>query len=347
MNPISYKHYVPIAIFIVLVVLSLVIITPLLISLFLGAILAYAIYPLYHKITLKNKSLAAILMCIVVMILLIIPSIFLIRGLVQESYTLYHFVRDNVSVPLYSSCQSFWCKTLQEVTHNEVVMEQVQSAGIGVTSWLITKGSTFLVSIPRLLLHLFIIFFTMFYFLKDGENLVKVIGDHMQLKRGEYSYIIRRLQEIMSGIMYGYLLIGLIQGALGALGFFLFGVSSPLFWGMVMGFLSLIPFLGAGLVWLPAAIFIVSQGVLHDSSWLIFKGIGLAVYGLIIISGADNVLRPKLMGSKAKIHPLIIFLGIFGGVFTLGAIGVILGPLLLSLTVVLMDVFLAGKKTGG
>jgi len=184
----------------------------------------------------------------------------------------------------------------------------------------------------------------MFYFLKDGEQLVGIIGEHMQLRRGEYAYIIQRLQEILSGIVYGYLLIGLIQGALGALGFFLFGVPSPLFWGMVMGFLALIPFLGAGLVWLPAAIFVLSQGLLQDSSWLIFKSIGLAAYGLFIISGADNVLRPKLMGSKAKIHPAIILLGIFGGVFTLGAIGVILGPLLLSLTVVLMDVFLAKKN---
>lgn len=326
------------------VVLSFFIIKPLLLPLFLGAILAYTVYPLYRKINLKNRSVAAMLICVLVLALLIIPAIFLIKGLVQESYTLYHFVRENISPSLSGDCQNFLCGILQDAAKNEAILGQVQTVSIDVTSWLIGKGSALLVSIPRLLLHVFIIFFTMFYFLKDGENLVGIVGEHMQMRRGEYSYIIQRLQEILSGIVYGYLLIGLIQGALGALGFFLFGVSSPLFWGMVMGFLALIPFLGAGLVWLPAAIFIVSQGVMQDSSWLVFQGIGLAAYGLIIISGADNVLRPKLMGSKAKIHPAIILLGIFGGVFTLGAIGVILGPLLLSLTVVLMDVFLAKKS---
>lgn len=347
MNPISYKEYVPIAVFIALVALSIFILKPLLISLILGSILAYAVYPLYHKISfssIKNKSAAATLVCVLVLLILIVPAIFLIKGLVQESYTLYQFVRENVSPSLLEGCQTWWCGKIQKVFQNEAIMEQIQTLSIDVTGWLIGKGSAFLVSIPRLLLHLFIIFFTMFYFLKDGESLVGIIGEHLQLRRGEYSYIIQRLQEILSGIIYGYLLIGLIQGVLGALGFFLFGLSSPLFWGMVMGFLALIPFLGAGLVWLPAAIFVISQGVLQDSSGLMFKGIGLAAYGLLIISGVDNVLRPKLIGSKAKIHPAIILLGIFGGVLTMGAIGVILGPLLLSLTVVLMDVFLGGKK---
>ena len=334
------------AIFIVLVVLSVLVIKPLLVSLFLGGILAYAVYPLYRWIKIKNRTIAAALVCFLVLLILIIPAIFLVKGLVQESYTLYQLAREKASPSLLEICQNFSCGVLQDVAKNEAVIEQIKTAGIGATSWLIAKGSALLVSIPRLLLHLFIIFFTMFYFLKDGKQLVGIIGEHLQLKRGEYAHIIQRLQEIFSGIVYGYLLIGLIQGALGALGFFLFGVPSPLFWGLVMGFLALIPFLGAGLVWLPAAIFVLSQGLMQDSAWLIVKSIGLAAYGLFIISGADNVLRPKLVGSKAKIHPAIILLGIFGGVFTLGAIGVILGPLLLSLTVVLIEVFLA-KKSGG
>ncbi len=310
---------------------------------FLGGILAYAIYPLYRIISssyLKNKSITAILLCILVLLILIIPAIILVKGVVQESYQLYQFVRENVSPSLVEGCPAWWCGKIQLLFQNEALMGEIQTVSIGVTSWLIGKGSALLVSLPRLILQIFIMFFTMFYFLKDGEKLVGIIGEHLQLRRGEYPYIIQRLREILSGIVYGYFLIGLIQGALGALGFFLFGISSPLFWGMVMGFLALIPFLGAGLIWLPVAIFIVSQGLGQDSSGLIFKGMGLAAYGLVIISGADNILRPKLMGSKAKIHPVIILLGIFGGVFTLGAVGVILGPLLLSLTVVLMEVFL-------
>lgn len=341
---ISYRDYVPIAVFAALLVLSIIIIRPLFISLFLGGILAFAVYPLYRLMKFKNRNIAAILTCILTFIILIVPAIFLVKSLVQESYQLYQFARENVSPSFLADCPSWWCGAVQKVIHNDAVMGQIKTLSIDVSGWLIGKGSALLVSIPKLFLHLFIIFFTLFYFLKDGENLVAVIGEHLQMRRGEYSFILQRLQEILSGVIYGYLLIGLIQGVLGALGFFFFGFSSPLFWGLVMGFLALIPFLGAGLVWLPAAVFLVVQGITQDSSLGIVKGIGLALYGLFIISGVDNVLRPKLMSSKAKIHPAIILLGIFGGVFTLGAIGVILGPLILSLTVVLMEVFL-GKKS--
>ena len=179
----------------------------------------------------------------------------------------------------------------------------------------------------------------MFYFLKDGKQLFHKIVPYLGTEKVQYTHILTRLKEIINGVVYGYLLVALIQGALGALGFFIFGISSPLLWGLVMAILSLIPFVGTGVVWVPASVFILLDGMFSDSNWLIFKGIALFIYGLVFIASSDNILRPKLMGDKAKIHPAIVMLGIFGGVFVLGPLGVILGPLILSLTFVVVKTF--------
>jgi len=130
---------VPVAVFVVLLILSVFIIKPLLISLFLGAILAYAVYPLYRRLTVKNKTIAAALICILVLLILIIPAIFLVKGLVQESYTLYQLVREKVPSTLMDICQVLRCWALQDLAGNEAVIEQIQTAGIGATSWLIAK----------------------------------------------------------------------------------------------------------------------------------------------------------------------------------------------------------------
>ena len=207
------------------------------------------------------------------------------------------------------------------------------------TNFVISKGSDFLLSVPRIVLNLFVIFFTLFYFLIDGKKFLKEIGHHLSLGKKKYFMILERLKEIVGGVVFGYLLVALIQGALGGLGFWIFGIPSPIFWGLIMAFLALIPLIGTGVVWVPASAILLLDGIFQDSNTLIFKAIGLFVYSFIFVSSLDNVIRPKLMSGKAKVHPVIILLGILGGLFLLGPLGVIFGPLILSLTVVLVDLY--------
>ena len=167
---------------------------------------------------------------------------------------------------------------------------------------------------------------------------------HVGLKKTQARRIYYRLREITHGVVYGYILVGVIQGAAGAIGFLLFGISSPLFWGVIMMVFALIPFLGTGIVWGPAALILIFDGVTTDSSTFLWKGVGLLVYGFFIVGGLDNLLRPKLMGEKAKIHPLIIILGIFGGIIFFGPMGVVVGPLVLSLTWVLFKELMLTKN---
>jgi predicted PurR-regulated permease PerM len=312
----------------------------------MGAFLASICYPTYNFLLIKirKKGISALIVSLAVLLILIIPAIFLVKNLVQESYTLFLLGKQRIATGIFQDCTNDFCLSVKNLGQSFDLNLKIEEGLKLVTTWIIQRGSSIIVSVPKVLLSIFIVFFTMFYFLKDGKLFIKKLNDFMSMKEKKYLYVIQRLQEIIHGLVYGYLLVALIQGALGGLGFFIFGISSPLFWGVMMAFLALIPALGTGLVWFPASLFLFLDGLFQGSNSMVLRGIFLFVYSLIIVSGIDNIIKPKLVSDKAKVHPAIIMVGIFGGLVLFGAIGVILGPLILSLTIVFIDVFMTNSS---
>ncbi len=315
-------------------------------ALFVGALLAYTFYPLYKFAVKKTgkPNLSSFLVCFLVLLMVIIPTGLLIKVLIQESYVIYLLVKQKLAVGLFDRCANEFCKAITEFSQSELVSSQLKEITRTATNWVIGKGSAFLINLPRLLMNLFVVFFTLFFFLKDGESLLQRLHSYFQLHQKNYALILARLREIVHGVVYGYLLVATIQGIFGALGFFLFGIPSPLFWGLVISFFALVPAIGTGIIWVPASLILVLDGVFQNSTPLILKGVGLFVYSFIFVGTVDNILRPKLIGEKAKIHTAIIMLGIFGGILLFGPIGVMLGPLALSLTAEVMRVYLVERK---
>ena len=312
----------------------------------MGALLAYAFYPLYNFVLKKTgkSTLSSFLVCFLVLLIVIIPAGLLIKVLIQESYVIYLLVKQKLAVGLFNNCTTDLCKAISDFSQNEWFSSQLKEITRLTTNSVIGKGSAFLVNLPRLAVNLFVVFFTLFYFLKDGENLLKRLHNYLQLQQKNYIHLLERLKEIVHGIVYGFLLIALIQGIFGALGFFIFGIPSPLFWGVIMAFFALIPAIGTGIIWVPASLILILDGVFQDSTSLILKGVGLLIYSFIFVGSVDNLLRPKIIGDKAKVHVAIIMLGIFGGILLIGPLGVIVGPLVLSLTIEVMKVYLLGKS---
>ena len=324
----------PAGLFVLLLVVSFFIIKPFLLAIFSGALLAYLFYPFYRFLSprVRSPGVASVVVCVSVLLLLLVPGIFLVKTLVEQAYVIFVLVKQRLAEGLFVSCQNSFCQAIENLTNDPTVSYQIQELSREVTHWVIQKGSGLLVSVPQLVVNLFIVFFVMFYFLKDGEKLYERLHSYLRLKKSKFATLVGRIKEIIHGIVFGYFIVAVVQGAVGALGFFLFGVSSPLFWGVVMGLLALIPYVGTGFVWLPAALFIFIDGLSQDSTSLMMKGGGLFIYGAVLISGIDNVIRPKLMGEKAKVHPAIILLGIFGGMLIFGPLGIIIGPVVLALT---------------
>jgi predicted PurR-regulated permease PerM len=174
--------------------------------------------------------------------------------------------------------------------------------------------------------------FSLFYFLRDNHAIGEAVIDSLPLEREQSKRVFERCQEIIQASVKGVLVIAAIQGALGGLGFWALGVKASILWGVIMFVMSLIPALGAFVVWLPVAIYLAATG-----EW--GKALILAVWGGAVIGSIDNFLRPRLVGSKTGMHDLVIFFSVLGGLQVFGILGLFVGPVVVALAVSIVEVF--------
>lgn len=187
-------------------------------------------------------------------------------------------------------------------------------------------------SLAGFIVWIFVLFFSLFYFLIDGKRAVNYLMRLSPLRDEHEKLLFQKFISISRATLKGTLIIGIIQGILGGLAFLLAGVPSPIIWGIFMAFLSLIPMVGAGLIWFPAGVLLLMNGNIWEGTFILLFGIG-------VISTVDNILRPKLVGRDTQMHPLLVFLATLGGISVFGVSGFLIGPILLSLFMALADIY--------
>ncbi|MBT4605242.1 AI-2E family transporter [archaeon] len=347
LKPEMLGKYTGAMLFLALVVLAFFVIKPLVLPLFFAGLLGYMLQPLYRWIKKKTKkpNISSFAVCSLVVVTILIPTVYFFKLLLQESYVLYLTIKQKLAIGVLTGCDIQVCNAISEFVSIPQVQFQIQEASRYITNITINWSSDLLSTLPSILLNAFVMIFALFYFLRDGPALIERIGYYLSVQKAQYAKILRRLQDATRGIVYGYLLIALIQGILGLIGFFIFGVESAIFWSIVMTFFALIPFAGTGVIWGPAGFLMLTSGITASDPVMIWKGVGLLAYGIFVISSIDNILRPSLMGDKAKIHPAIIMLGIFGGLAFFGIFGVIIGPIVLSLASIVVETYLGDKPS--
>ena len=202
---------------------------------------------------------------------------------------------------------------------------QVWSAAIAGPTLMFVGG------VVSALVQTLLVVFTMFYFFRDAESLRHAIYDVVPLEYEQSHDIVMRTREVIGATIYGVLAISAIQGTLGFLIFLILGLPSPLLWGVVMFLMSMIPMAGAFVVWVPAALYLLVTG-----SYV--KALLLAAWGVVVIGSIDNFLSPRLVGRRARLHELLIFFSVLGGLQVFGVLGLVLGPVLAAITLALIEV---------
>jgi predicted PurR-regulated permease PerM len=180
------------------------------------------------------------------------------------------------------------------------------------------------------LVQTLLVVFTLYYLFRDHETIRQALYDIIPIEEAKTRDIAARTKAVVGATVYGSLLIAAIQGALGFFIFWVLGLPSPLLWGVVMFFLSMIPMAGAFLVWAPAAVYLALTGAFTSA-------VILTVWGVLVVGSIDNVLSPKLVGKRACMHELLIFFAVLGGIDVFGVIGVVLGPVLVAVTLALLE----------
>ncbi|MEM2916194.1 MAG: AI-2E family transporter [Candidatus Woesearchaeota archaeon] len=344
-----FKYFF-IILFIFVAALTFWVAKPFINALLASAVVAYVFHPLYAWLNrhIKRKNISALIVSAVILLLFIGPLLLIIQSAAPDARYVYVRAKQkiltgeiiDVACPL--DAESAVCRLqgkLQEFVQQPDVKYYLSDVVSRVTNFIIAKLSEIVFALPSIFLNLFVTFFAVFYFLRDGEGLIEYIKRLVPIKKKHRAHIFPKLQETAKAVIYGSLVIAVVQGVLGGIGFLVFGISSPLLWGMLMALFALVPFVGTAVIWLPAAILLIAAGSAEGNPAVIWKGVGLLLYGFFIISGIDNVLKPILIGDRAGVHPVLILIGVLGGLTVFGVVGFIIGPLVLALFKVFLDIY--------
>ena len=313
--------------FAVIAVLGFAIALPFMPYIVLAGILTYTLFPIYQFLSQRTgkPGLSAGLAIILALLVMILPTVYLVSELVDQVSGAYTTLKTDSlkQVGDYFSSLTNGQVDFQEIL--DAALEQVRQSIVGV-------APNILGSISELLLGLFIMFFVMFYGFREGQGFITYLKELLPLESGLKDSLFHQMRTVTQAVLYGQVLTAVIQGALGGLGLLVCGVPNALFWGAIMMITAFLPLLGTPLIWVPAGV-----GLIMDGSMT--RGILLLIYGATIVMNIDNFLRPRLVSGRSNVHPVLILIGVLGGLRVFGFIGMLVGPLVLAILVALIKFY--------
>ena len=317
----KYSRYFLVFISLVIVFLSFLIVKPYIGTLLSAIMLTYIFYPVYKRLNkiIRNDDACALIMLLLMILIVMIPIVVVANSLLWQVFHLYESIKE-------LDIEAWLGPLLENLGKvNVYVMDAVDDA----IKFVINTISRYIISIPGRLIELFILLFTSFYLFKEGPLIFYKIKKLVPLKESQKNILFREFNSVTRAIVYSIFAVALAQGITGGIGLFIFGVPNYLLWGVVMTALALIPTIGPGPVWITAGVWLIFSGSL-------VKGIGLLAYGVLVISTVDNIIRARIMGRRAKVHPITTLIGVLGGLKLFGLVGIIIGPLILSFFILLV-----------
>ena len=302
---------------------------------FLAAIIAIAFHPFYKrllKIFRGNNSLSSFFSVFAVLAIILVPAIFIGLALFKEATAFYnHISSGQISGEGFLSAATSFFESKINFLAPEFSIDLGEYLK-NLANWITGNLDSFFSNFFKILIGLLLMIISLFYFLKDGERIVKRLVAFSPLADSYDEQIMKRVGLAINSIVRGSLIIALIKGFLTALGFVIFGIPNPILWGVVSALASFIPVVGSSIVIVPAILYLFVT-----SSYA--GAIGFAVWGVALVGLSDNLLSPILMKKGMHIHPFLILLSIFGGLGFFGPIGFIAGPVALSLLFALFDIY--------
>jgi len=312
-------------------------------AIFWGAILAIIFAPVHRRIAAKlgkRRNLAALASLLLVLLVVIVPVTFITGSLVQEGANLYQRVKSgNLNFGAYFQQV---LDALPPSVHNLLsrfdladissLQDKLTAGAMQGSQYLATQAFNIGQDTFQFLISFGIMLYLLFFLLRDGSVLSARLRAAIPLTDTHKTHLLRKFTTVIRATVKGNIAVAAAQGALGGGIFYVLGIQGPVLWGVVMAFLSLLPAIGAGLIWAPVAVYFLVTG----ATW---QGVALILYGVLVIGMVDNVLRPLLVGKDTKLPDYVVLISTLGGMALFGLNGFVIGPLIAALFIACWDLF--------
>jgi predicted PurR-regulated permease PerM len=303
------------------------------------------LYPMYSwvkRLFKDRESSASLFMSLFVLLVLLIPVGWFVGTLSNEAFDFYDRTRSAVSLKKIQDAlesDSIWVQRVRKLGKMsgldftpEKVEELAESVGKTVGLFLYKQISSMATNLFRFLVHFFLMMLIIFYLFQDGLRLKDYLTQLLPVPKAQLEKVVEKFHEMGRAIIVGNGLSGIIQGILGGVGFYLFGMGSPFLWGTVIAFMAFLPIIGASVVFVPAAIILMAHGEVG-------VGIGYLIYNLFYSSIIEYLIKPRLIGKGMKMNSLLVFIGVIGGLKLFGILGIIYGPLIITIFLTLAEIY--------
>ncbi len=318
------------AILAVLVVLSFFLLKPILLAVITGFILAFVFSPIYnmfYKIT-KSRGFPAAILCILLLAAIILPIWFFTPILIDESIKFYRMAQQlDIITPLKKILPSLFASSEFSNEVGSIIHSSITNLATSIMNYF----SKIILDFPTIIAQILVIFFTFYYALKDKDAIINYIKSLLPFSKEVEKKLFESTRDITFSVLYGQIIIGLIQGAILGIGFFVFGVSNAFLLTILALLAGILPILGPMFVGIPVAIFLFIAG---NS----FSAIGILIFA-VIASQSDHFLRPLIVAKRTKLHTALVLIGMIGGFLLFGLLGFILGPLILAYLIIIIEIY--------
>jgi predicted PurR-regulated permease PerM len=313
---------------VVFLLLTILLVWPVFPYVVLGMVLAYLLHPLERRLqrVIPSAGVRAGLLTLLTTLLILLPLVYAAQRVTRE---------------LASAAQLSRMRQLIEDARLWLESHQAQVLATGLAE-AVEQGQNFLLSnIPNLFgsvfhiaLGIFVCLFVFYYFTKEGADIWQALVDAIPLPQRMKAIIHQGVAGLLRGIFYGQLITAIVQGIVGGIGLLIFQVPQPFLLTVLMMVFAFLPVVGATMVWAPA-------GILKLMAGQTFDGLGMLLWGAVLVMNIDNIIKPRLIAAHSRVHPLVILIGMIGGIEVFGFIGLLVGPVIFGIFLQLVQFFVA------
>jgi predicted PurR-regulated permease PerM len=313
-----------------------------------GAVIAVLFVPLHRRLLAsmpQRRNLAALSTVLIIIAIVILPLTLIGASLAQEALGAFQKVEsgDLDLVRLFQQVHDAlpaWAINLLDrldIASLGAVQEKISAGLMMGSQYIATQVLSIGQSTLEFVANLFVMLYLLFFLLRDEDALSQRIRDAIPLHAEQKRAFLLKFTTVIRATVKGDMLVALLQGTLGGLIFWFLGISSPVLWGVVMAFFSLLPAIGAGLIWIPVAAYLLATGA-------VWQGVVLIAFGALIIGLVDNFLRPILVGKDTKMPDYVVLISTLGGIATFGLNGFVIGPVIAAMFISAWDIFSVSRQ---